>query len=222
VRRRCADTRIACRLSRERWGAHLTFKGGTSLSKCWKLIDRFSEDVDVVIDRDWLGFGGDAAPDQAPSRKQTRKRLDALRAASQACVNDILLPDIADRMASELPEAARWKVERDPDDPDQQSILFTYPTALDSSTGYLLPAVKIELGARSDTEPVESADVKPYLAEAFPDAFPDSTTAVRAVSPRRTFLEKAMLLHEESFRPAGKTRKARMSRHYYDLCRLIQ
>lgn len=74
------------------WGAHLTFKGGTSLSKCWKLIDRFSEDVDVVIDRDWLGFGGDAAPDQAPSRKQMRKRLDALRAASQACVNDILLP----------------------------------------------------------------------------------------------------------------------------------
>jgi hypothetical protein len=115
-----------------------------------------------------------------------------------------------------------WKIESDPDDPDQQSILFTYPTALEPFAGYLRTAVKIELGARSDTEPVESAEVKPYLADAFPDALPDSTTAVRAVSPRRTFLEKAMLLHEESFRPPEKRRKARLSRHYYDLCRLIQ
>ena len=65
------------------WGSQLTFKGGTSLSKGWALIERFSEDIDIVINRDALGFDGDKAPDRAPSKKQTRKRLDALKAASQ-------------------------------------------------------------------------------------------------------------------------------------------
>ncbi len=61
------------------WGEHLTFKGGTSLSKCWNLIERFSEDIDIVIDRGVLGFGGDSAPETAPSKKQTTKRLKALK-----------------------------------------------------------------------------------------------------------------------------------------------
>lgn len=61
------------------WGKQLTFKGGTSLSKCWKLIERFSEDIDIVINRGTLGFDGSNAPEAAPSRKQTRNRLDALR-----------------------------------------------------------------------------------------------------------------------------------------------
>jgi hypothetical protein len=65
------------------WNSHLTFKGGTLLSKGWALIERFSEDIDIVINRDVLGFGGDMAPDRAPSKKQTRKRLDALKVASQ-------------------------------------------------------------------------------------------------------------------------------------------
>ena len=59
-------------------GEHLTFKGGTSLSKAWKLIDRFSEDIDLVVDRDTLGFGGDASPERAASNNQRRKRLDGL------------------------------------------------------------------------------------------------------------------------------------------------
>jgi len=78
-----------------------------------------------------------------------------------------------------------------------------------------------KLGARSDTEPTQEIDIHPYLAEAFPDLFPQSHFLVRAVSPERTFWEKAMLLHEETFRPPDKKRKARMARHYYDLYRLI-
>ena len=60
------------------WGASLTFKGGTALSKGWKLIERFSEDIDIVVDREFLGFGGDASPENAPSKKQRKVRLDAL------------------------------------------------------------------------------------------------------------------------------------------------
>ena len=68
------------------WREHLTFKGGTSLSKGWKLIERFSEDIDIVINRGALGFDGGNAPQTAPSKKQMKKRLDALRAASEKCV----------------------------------------------------------------------------------------------------------------------------------------
>jgi predicted nucleotidyltransferase component of viral defense system len=54
-------------------GPQLTFKGGTSLSKGWNLIDRFSEDIDIVINREFLGFGGADDPQDAPSNKQRAK-----------------------------------------------------------------------------------------------------------------------------------------------------
>lgn len=73
-------------------GPHLTFKGGTSLSKGWKLIQRFSEDLDVVIDRDYLGFGGDRSPESASSHKQRAKRIDELKDACQRHIRDVLLP----------------------------------------------------------------------------------------------------------------------------------
>lgn len=81
-------------------------------------------------------------------------------------------------------------------------------------------AVRIELGARSDTEPSATPDIQPYIADALPDALGPSSFRVRAVAPERTFWEKAMLLHEESYRREGP--KGRLSRHYYDLWCLIR
>jgi len=193
------------------WGPRLTFKGGTSLSKGWGLIERFSEDIDIVINRDALGFGGDMAPDRAPSKKQTRKRLDALKAASQDCVNKTLLPLLGEAISKEMPAELLWQLDPDPDDPDGQTLLLAY----------LRQVVKIELGARSDTEPTLDVDIHPYLGDAFSNLFTQTHFSVRAVSPARTFWEKAMLLHEETFRPPEKKRQARMARHYYDLFRLI-
>ena len=88
------------------WGAHLTFKGGTSLSKAWKLIERFSEDIDIVIDRDFLGFGGDRGPEHAPSKKQQRQRLEALKAQCQQRIRQTLQPALAGRFKSLLPASA--------------------------------------------------------------------------------------------------------------------
>ena len=204
------------------WGPRLTFKGGTSLSKGWGLIDRFSEDIDIVINRDALGFSGDMAPDRAPSKKQVRKRLDALKAASQDCVNKTLLPLLAEEISQEMPAKLSWHLDPDPDDPDNQTLLLAYPTSFADPMAYLRQLVKIELGARSDTEPTQEIDIHPYLEDAFPDLFPQSHFSVRAVSRERTFWEKAMLLHEETFRPPEKKRQARMARHYYDLYRLIK
>jgi len=203
-------------------GNHLTFKGGTSLSKCWNLIERFSEDIDIVIDRGALGFGGDNAPESAPSKKQTRKRLKALREACQQCINDRIHPALIDVISSDLPETLEWTLEPDPDDPDGQTLLLFYPTAFPERAVYLRRAVKIEMGARSDTDPSESTEIRPYISDAFPDLLSVPGTDVRAVMPKRTFWEKAMLLHEETFRPeANKRRREAMARHYYDLYWLI-
>ncbi len=204
------------------WGSNLTFKGGTSLSKGWALIERFSEDIDIVINRDALGFGGDKAPDRAPSKTQTRKRLDALKEASQRCVNETLLPLLAEAVSQEMPAGLSWKLDPDPDDPDKQTLLLSYPTAFADQMAYLRQVVKIELGARSDTEPTEEIDIHPYIVDAFSDLLAQAHFSVRAVSCERTFWEKAMLLHEETFRPPDKKRQARMARHYYDLYRLIE
>jgi hypothetical protein len=203
-------------------GPHLTFKGGTSLSKAWKLIERFSEDIDIVVEREVLGFGGDASPDQAPTKSQHKKRLEALKEACRDWVQGQLLGNLRERIKLTLGDSEKWSLITDPDSEDGQCLLFTYPAViLQSTAGYLRPIVKIELGSRSDTEPCESASIQPYLADVFPQIFPSSSFSLRTVAARRTFWEKAMLLHEETYRPQDKPRRPRLSRHYYDLWCLI-
>ena len=201
-------------------GPRLTFKGGTSLSKAWRLIERFSEDIDVVIDRDYLGYGGNASPETATSRKKRRQILDALRESCQAHITKSLAPALSARIARTL-GAEGWQLESDAADADGQTLLFRYPAAFDGG-GYVAPVVKIELGARSDIDPAEAPLIEPYLAEAFPNLLGDSRFPVRTLAARRTFWEKAMLLHEETYRPAEKRRGRFMSRHYYDLWCMIR
>lgn len=206
------------------WGGHLTFKGGTSLSKAWGLIERFSEDIDIVVDRDFLGFGGTRSPEKAPSKKQQKQRLDDLKAACRERVHSGLKPLLERCFGEVLPAGSKWSLDiaTIEEDPDQQTLLFQYPGTLTGISAYLRPLVKIELGARSDTWPTESPRIHPYLAEAFPDLLDPSEFNVQAVAPERTFWEKAMLLHEETYRPIQKPRKVRIARHYYDLWCLIR
>lgn len=202
-------------------GEHLTFKGGTSLSKAWKLIERFSEDIDLIVDKEELGFGGDAAPDKAPSNKQRKARLEALMESCRRWVQGTLQPALAARITAALgPDG--WMLEVDPDMPDGQCLLFHYPSAFEKETGYIKPVVKIELGARSDDWPHEDRPIQPYLVERFPQIMPEGPIQVRVLAAERTFWEKACLLHEETFRPADKPRKLRMARHYYDLWCLLR
>ena len=203
-------------------GEHLTFKGGTSLSKAWKLIQRFSEDIDLIVDKEVLGFGGDAAPDKAPSNKQRKARLESLMKSCREWVQGTLQPALAARLTDVLgPDG--WKLEVDPDMPDGQCLLFHYPSVFPpNAAGYVPPQVKIELGARSDDWPHEEKSIQPYVLEHFPAFDPDGAFPVRVLAVERTFWEKACLLHEETFRPAEKPRKLRMARHYYDLWCLLR
>lgn len=202
------------------YGPYLTFKGGTSLSKCWKLIQRFSEDIDVVIDRDFLGFSGAQSPKTASSGKKREKRLDDLKMATQSFILTRLLPALKKRFQAHLPKEFNWNLNIDPDDPDEQTILFHYPTSFQSG-GYLRPVVKIELGARSDIDPTLRPEIRPYLDEALPGELDGIGFSLRTVAPERTFWEKAMLLHEETYRERERVHKPRLARHYYDLYCLI-
>lgn len=203
-------------------GEHLTFKGGTSLSKAWKLIERFSEDIDIIVDKEARGFGGDAAPDQAPSNKQRKARLEKLMDACREWVQGTLQPALTARIQKTLGEN-NWQLEVDPDIPDGQCLLFHYPSVFPpSAAGYVRPVVKIELGARSDDWPHEEKNILPYVIEQFPAFDPAPAFPVRVLSAERTFWEKACLLHEETFRPISKPRKIRMARHYYDLWCLLR
>lgn len=197
------------------WGEHLAFKGGTSLSKGWRLINRFSEDIDVVISREFLGFAGD---------KLSNKNQKKLVKTCSARIHSELLPALTQHFQQRIPTNAKWSLvpASKEEDPDQQTLLFEYPRTFNENVAYIQPVVRIEMGARSATEPVESPALQPYICEALPDAIGTGDFVVRTVVARRTFWDKVMLLHEETYRPPEKAKRiARMSRHYYDVWALI-
>ena len=200
---------------------HLIFKGGTSLSKVYKVIDRFSEDVDLSLSRRDLGFADDHDPEQAGiSKKEAKRRLDALISACVTTVREKLVPEIHQDFASVLGPHG-WSVELDPG--DSQTVLFAYPLSdVSGELSYVRPVIRLEMGARSDDWPAADAQIRPYAAEVFPDVFSAPVARVRTLAVERAFWEKATLLHAEAHRPPDKADRERHARHYYDLARLAE
>jgi hypothetical protein len=110
-------------------GEHLIFKGDTSLSKVFKVIERFSEDIDVSIDRAFLGFGGANEPEAAASNKEKQRRIDALKVACQKKIAGELQPALEAAIRAKLASAEQWLVQSDESDPDKQTLIFDYPTS---------------------------------------------------------------------------------------------
>lgn len=199
-------------------GKHLTFKGGTSLSKCYNVIKRFSEDVDVSIERSFLTTQEPIEPDRKQSGKENQRRLDRLKQACQEKIADVIIPELEDKIGTALSGIGTWETKLDPDDSDKQTVLFTYPSVIDNDvSGYIQPVVKIELGARSDHWPVETMSVKPYVSNAAGKVAIEGTQ-VRVLGAERTFWEKATILHAIS---SGSKLRTRMSRHYYDVGAMV-
>jgi Nucleotidyl transferase AbiEii toxin, Type IV TA system len=198
---------------------HLIFKGGTSLSKVYRAIERFSEDVDLSLSRRDLGFADSRDPEQnGISKTEARRRLEALVAECQTVVREKLLPELRRDFTMVLGESG-WSVELDAADP--QTVLFSYPTTeISRGMAYVRPFIRLEMGARSDDWPAADAEVTPYAAEAYPSLFTLRSCRVRTLAAERTFWEKATLLHAEYHRPLDKPSRERLSRHYYDLYRL--
>lgn len=222
-------------------GPRLVFKGGTSLSKAYGLIDRFSEDIDVTVYRADLGQDASAEELQALSGKKRQARLDAIKASAQEYINGPLLKNLG-HVIEQAMESTGQSVTRedgaavgaprlvsDQSDPDRQTLLFWYPTvtaaATDASSysGYIRSAVKIESGAKSALDPHRSAIITPYIADDVPRL--DLTVQnVTTVDAERTFWDKLIILHGQRswFERRGALRGhgQRVSRHYYDVFRI--
>jgi len=198
------------------WIANLVFKGGTSLSKGWNLIARFSEDIDLAMDRSALGF------EQAePNGSQVEK----LRRLSAEFTAGPFADDLSHRL-NELGAPGEWlrlSVKTGPDNEDPRQIWLEYDSLFVSpetrkDPAYIAPKVIVEIGARSLREPCSNRPITSLVSAAFPTAaFAAPAFDVATVEPQRTVLEKIFLLHEEKTKAADKRRILRMSRHYYDL-----
>src|SRR6185503_21193932 len=198
-------------------GQNLIFKGGTSLSKIFKVINRFSEDIDVSIERGFLGYGGTNEPEAGASNKEKQRRVEALMAACHYKIANELMPALNSTIHAKVPRTDQWSLRSDEADPDKQTLLFDYPSSLPpAESGYVRRSVKIEMGARSDHWPCEMKPVTPYVAEQFPQGFRQATCEVKVLSVARTFWEKATILHAEFHRPESKSTPVRLSRHYCD------
>src|SRR6185312_12644480 len=208
--------------------AGMLFKGGTSLSKVFGVIERFSEDVDLSFDRAGLGFGGESDPFNATTGKRRKHGLEALTETCQRVIRERLLPQLVIAFGDALgePPSTNWSLQLAEDDPEGQTLLFRYPMAgpprSADEPAYIQPAVRLEIGARSDHWPAIEASVSSYVAAEFPKHFKEPGCKVHVLGIERTFWEKATILHMWHHAPADKKFRDRQSRHYYDVARLYQ
>ena len=191
----------------------LRFKGGTSLSKVFGLIDRFSEDIDISINRAALGFSGERDLANPLLSGTKRKALEEeLRAAITTEVNSKILSKLHERFQVILGKQG-WELL--PSKEEEMTLLFHYPNAFKYDR-YLRPQIKIEFG-RGDQQPSEKSSVTPFVAETFPDMFREKSAAIVVLDSERTLWEKVTLLHAENHRPGPAKLKARMARHWSDV-----
>jgi hypothetical protein len=193
----------------------LCFKGGTSLSKVFRLIDRFSEDIDISIDRAALGFTGERDLAHPLLSITKRKALDVeLREAITKAVTSDLLPKLQASFEPIL-KKQKWVLVPSEEANEEMTLVFYYPRAFDYKD-YLRPQIKLEFG-RGDQQPSEKAQVISFVAEEFPKEFAEPFAEVTVLDAQRTFWEKVTLLHAENHRPDPSKLKPRMSRHWSDV-----
>ena len=200
---------------------YMFFKGGTSLSKGWNLIDRFSEDIDIALYRDF--YLNEHCKDCA--KAATNNQVKNLRIVNR----DYILGEFAKELKSNLVVSGlgeckvlpiTTKKDGSPIDHDSDPVIIEiyYPVKV-SSDAYVRPVVKIEISCLSMKEPYEVKRISSLVGEAFPQIDDESIADIPTITPTRTFLEKAFLLNEEYQRKNPRTE--RMSRHLYDLERLM-
>lgn len=186
----------------------LLFKGGTSLSKVYGLLDRFSEDIDLVLE--WEAFT-DEDPLAPRSRNKQEQFVSEQRRRAGEYVTRKILPMLKDRIGTIC--------ELLPDQDDPGKVEVRYPGAF--SSGYLRPAVLLEIGPIAGWLPNENHSIQPYAAEVFPDQFKTKSCKVLTIAAERTFWEKVLILHKEAHRSNSEVLH-RASRHYYDVMRMAR
>lgn len=190
------------------------FKGGTSLSKAYQIIERFSEDIDVTIDRASLSDKFSMDYFSGLSRNQVNKALDELNTKA---IDQIyrFLP----LLQEEINILSGVETTIKPMTEDPFSIEVFYPSRFEDEYRYIKPRILLEFGIRGDNFPAEEKIITPYLHQNV-EQLNTFQTSVNVLSPIRTFFEKLTLLHAEHNRPSEKATPERLSRHYYDVYQL--
>jgi len=182
----------------------LMFKGGTSLSKVFHLIERFSEDIDLILD--WRLVSGED-PESARSKTKQNKLNDDMNEKAQGYI----VGELMDMVKAEISPICSCSIASD----DPHVININYPAAF--SDEYLRPEIRLEIGPLASWFPSDRYSIQPYAAEEFPELFEQPDCVVQAIKAERTFWEKATILHQAAHWPEGKPLPLRYSRHYYDL-----
>lgn len=181
------------------------FKGGTSLSKVFNLIGRFSEDIDLILD--WREVTQEDILSSKLSKNKQDKLNKKINEDAKVYIKTNLLPLIGE-LLSPLCQC-------DIDSGNLHNILVTYPASFNDT--YLRPQILLEIGPLASWLPSQSYSICSYAAQKFPELFTDGRCLVNAIVAERTFWEKATILHQEANRDRNKPLPMRYSRHYYDL-----
>jgi len=188
----------------------MAFKGGTSLSKVYRAIDRFSEDIDITIDCHSLV---DNFPDVSTiSNTQLRKLSDSLRISLKKHVLDELVPSLSESLSG-------YNVRLEIEDDAAEKLRIHYPSVVHGVGDYLGNNILIEFGGRNDIEPKNKVEITPDLA-AHVLGMSNATVMIDVLAPERTFWEKVTLIHTRCHRPDLPLNTERIARHWYDLARL--
>lgn len=192
------------------WKDSIAFKGGTSLSKAYGLIERFSEDIDLILDWRVIGF---SIEEPWQSRSNTKQDLFNKEAnhRTEDFLKNSFVPAVTNDLKSELNTTVSCYI----DEFDPQTVVFAYNRSFDDNS--ILPVIRLEIGALAAWTPAEPKMITPYAAIQYPKLFAEASTEILTVLPKRTFWEKVTILHREAYRPEDKTFPTRYSRHYYDL-----
>lgn len=193
-----------------KWKNAFTFKGGTSLSKGFELIKRFSEDIDLILDWRLLGY-----EKEEPWENRSKNKQDKFNKESNKKAEAFLKEEFVKQMNLDFKNMIKSNFEILIDDEDKQTILFKYPKTFKSP--YLIEVIRLEIGALAAWTPSENVYIKPYIKKFYSQLFEGEHIEIRTVSPERTFWEKATILHHEANRPKNLNMPKRYARHYYDL-----
>jgi hypothetical protein len=184
----------------------MVFKGGTSLSKVFNLIERFSEDIDISVN--FLKDYGDSV-----SKTKASSVRDKIEANLQVYKTGVLLPALQEQVKDhdltvELGDT-EWEIH------------VNYKSVLAGGADYIKTRVKIELSGRNETEPSEKHTIRPYLAEQTINLiFPNAT--IDALLAERTFWEKVTLIHAGLNSGSIEKTTERLSRHWSDVSVLMK
>jgi hypothetical protein len=215
---------LAVLFAHSEFGNQLVFKGGTSLSKVFGVIERFSEDIDLSVGPAFLGISEEVV-EQAGTRNKRDKRMKELEDACIERVRDRFLPEL-ERIASVAlglrTSGMNWMEFKVDDTTHSPMVFFHYPCNEPSGFEYLSRFVKMEFGSLTDQRPVGTHTVQPWAAAEFPKQFEDFRCKLVALELERTFWEKATILHAEHHRGPTKLLRDRFSRHYSDMAALVQ